>query len=58
MTGGGPVNATTTLVQLIYRTGFNDFNFGRASAESLVLFAIVAVFAFAQFRLLRSDFEY
>jgi multiple sugar transport system permease protein len=58
MTGGGPVNATMTLVQLIYRTAFNDFNFGRASAESLVLFAIVAFFAFAQFRLLRSDFEY
>jgi multiple sugar transport system permease protein len=58
MTGGGPVNATMTLVQLIYRTAFNDFNFGRASAEALVLFAIVAFFAFAQFRLLRSDFEY
>jgi multiple sugar transport system permease protein len=58
MTGGGPVNATMTLVQLIYRTAFNDFNFGRASAESLVLFAIVAFFAFIQFRLLRSDFEY
>lgn len=58
MTGGGPINATMTLVQLIYRTAFSDFNFGRASAESLVLFAIVAFFAFAQFRLLRSDFEY
>ncbi len=58
MTGGGPVNATMTLVQLIYQTAFHDFNFGRASAESLVLFVIVAVFAFAQFKLLRSDFEY
>lgn len=58
MTGGGPVNATMTLVQLIYLTAFSDFNFGRASAQALVLFAIVAFFAFAQFRLLRSDFEY
>src|SRR5690606_33592432 len=28
MTGGGPGNATETLVHLIYKTGFRDFEFG------------------------------
>lgn len=58
MTGGGPVNSTTTLVQLIYRTAFADFNYGRASAIALVLFAIIAAFSFLQFRFLNSDDEY
>jgi multiple sugar transport system permease protein len=58
MTGGGPVNSTMTLVQLIYRTAFSDFNYGRASAIALVLFAIIALFSFLQFRVLSSDYEY
>lgn len=58
MTGGGPVNSTMTLVQLIYRTAFADFNYGRASAIALVLFAIIAVFSFVQFRFFTSDDEY
>lgn len=58
MTGGGPVNSTMTLVQLIYRTAFADFNYGRASAIALVLFAIIAVFSFVQFRFFTSDNEY
>jgi multiple sugar transport system permease protein len=58
MTGGGPINATTTIVQLIYQTAFSDFNYGRASAEALILFAIIAAFSFAQFRWLSSDVEY
>ena len=43
MTGGGPINSTMTIVQLIYQTAFSDFNYGRASAEALILFAIIAV---------------
>lgn len=58
MTGGGPINRTTTIVQLIYQTAFSDFNFGRASAQGLILFAIVAAFSFIQFRVLSSDIEY
>ncbi len=58
MTAGGPVNATTTIVQLIYQTGFSDFNYGRASAEALILFAIIASFSFVQFRFLSTDVEY
>ena len=58
MTGGGPINRTTTIVQLIYMTAFSDFNFGRASAQALVLFAIIATFSFIQFKFLSTDVEY
>jgi len=58
MTGGGPINSTMTIVQLIYQTAFSDFNYGKASAEALILFAIIAVFSFIQFKFLSTDIEY
>ncbi|RPJ29001.1 MAG: sugar ABC transporter permease [Chloroflexi bacterium] len=58
MTGGGPINRTTTIVQLIYQTAFSDFNFGRASAQGLILFAIIAIFSMIQFKFLGTDIEY
>ena len=58
MTGGGPINRTTTIVQLIYMTAFSDFNFGRASAQALILFAIIATISFVQFKFLSTDVEY
>jgi len=58
MTGGGPINATMTIVQLIYQTAFSDFNYGKASAEALILFAIIAAFSFVQFKFLSTDVEY
>lgn len=41
LTGGGPGTATFTLVQYIYRTGFELNQFGLASAASLALFVII-----------------
>jgi multiple sugar transport system permease protein len=58
MTGGGPINSTMTIVQLIYQTAFSDFNYGRASAEALILFAIIALASFIQFKFLSTDIEY
>ncbi|WP_225229781.1 carbohydrate ABC transporter permease [Sporosarcina quadrami] len=55
MTGGGPGNATETLVHLIYKTGFRDFEFGLAGAQSVVLFVIILIFSVIQFRVLRHD---
>ncbi|MCO5973506.1 carbohydrate ABC transporter permease [Actinoallomurus soli] len=43
MTRGGPFFKTETLVYLIYRKGFTDFDFGYASAAAWVL--VVLVFA-------------
>ncbi|MCU0500845.1 MAG: sugar ABC transporter permease [Anaerolineae bacterium] len=58
MTGGGPINSTMTIVQLIYQTAFSDFNYGRASAEALILFAIIATASIIQFKFLSTDIEY
>jgi multiple sugar transport system permease protein len=58
MTGGGPINSTMTIVQLIFQTAFSDFNYGRASAQALILFAIIATFSFIQFKFLSTDVEY
>ncbi len=44
LTGGGPVNATTTLPILIYLKGFQDFDVGAASAIALFMLAIILVF--------------
>ena len=49
-----PENATT-LVYYLYTVGFNQFNFGYASAIAWVLFIIIFAFTFVQFRLNRSQ---
>ncbi|HEX6446401.1 MAG TPA: sugar ABC transporter permease [Streptosporangiales bacterium] len=43
MTGGGPVDATTTVVYRIYDDAFKFLQVGRASAVAVVLFVVVAV---------------
>ena len=47
---GGPDNATMTPVIALYNEAFRDNNRGYASALAWVLFAIIFVFTFAQFR--------
>ena len=59
LTGGGPGDATRTVVQHLYETAFqNFFQFGAASAMAWVLFAVVLGFSVLQFRLLRGHTEY
>lgn len=41
MTGGGPLDATTTLPILVYLKAFSDFEFGRAAAIAIVTLAIL-----------------
>ncbi|WP_202079259.1 carbohydrate ABC transporter permease [Caldalkalibacillus salinus] len=55
MTGGGPGNATETIVHVIYKTAFRDFNFGLASAQSVILFFIIMIFAIFQYRWFRTE---
>jgi ABC-type sugar transport system permease subunit len=52
MTGGGPVNSTTTLVLYLY-SRFMNLRLGYASAIAYILFAILAVFSFLQWWLFR-----
>ena len=44
MTGGGPNNATLTMVLYLFRKGFQQFHFGYAAAIAWVVFAIVMGF--------------
>ena len=41
MTGGGPVNATRTVVYLMYDEAFTNLHIGSASAVAVMLFALV-----------------
>ncbi|HWJ74816.1 MAG TPA: sugar ABC transporter permease [Kaistia sp.] len=43
ITGGGPGNATETLNMLLYRLGFQNLNFGQASALALTMLVIIIV---------------
>lgn len=59
LTGGGPGDATRTVVQHLYETAFqNFFQFGAASAMAWVLFAVILAFSLLQFRLLRGHTEF
>lgn len=58
MTQGGPGYSTYTLVYQIYMTAFRDFEFGLASAQAMILFAIISIFSVLQFKFLSSDVEY
>ena len=51
MTGGGPANATNTIVYNIYQNAFQFFKMGYAAAMAWVLFAIIFIVTVVQFRL-------
>lgn len=51
LTGGGPAEATTTLIIFMYKQGFGFFEFGYASAVAVVLFVAVLGFTVAQWNL-------
>lgn len=48
--GGGPAGATSVLVFDIYINGFTHFKFGYASAEAMILLAIVLTITLFQYR--------
>jgi sn-glycerol 3-phosphate transport system permease protein len=50
MTSGGPNNATNLLIFKLYRDAFEFNNLGKASAESVILFAIVSILMYVQIR--------
>ncbi len=50
MLGGGPGNATRTLVQYIYETGFQNRQMGLASAYSVILLFVMLAVSFIQNR--------
>ncbi|NEC10503.1 sugar ABC transporter permease [Streptomyces sp. SID7909] len=54
LTGGGPDDATVTVLLLLYRYAFVYNDFGMASAMSTVLFIVLGLFAAVYLRLTRS----
>ncbi|WP_435196953.1 carbohydrate ABC transporter permease [Natronomonas sp. EA1] len=50
MTKGGPAGATNVLIYDLYRTAFQFYDFGFASAKSVVLFVVVGLLMYVQFR--------
>jgi len=54
-TEGGPVNATRVIYYYIYQQAFERFDLGYASALSVFLLVTLALIAYAQLKLLRSN---
>ena len=50
MTDGGPAGATNILIFDLYRDALQNFEFGTASAKSVVLFVVVGALMYVQFR--------
>ncbi|AVR01614.1 sn-glycerol-3-phosphate ABC transporter permease UgpA [Pluralibacter gergoviae] len=57
-TGGGPVQATTTLIYKIYREGFAGLDLSSSAAQSVVLMFLVIVLTVVQFRYVESKVRY
>jgi ABC-type sugar transport system permease subunit len=53
MTDGGPLFTTDTLVNLLYRDAFQNYQTGYASAISFVLFLIIVIISALQLRFFR-----
>ena len=54
MTGGGPVNRTTTVLMLIYNYAFQQGDYGKATALSLLLALVLCIVSAVYLRLTRS----
>lgn len=50
MTQGGPLDSTNVLVYWIYKNAFEFFNIGKASAGAYILFLMVLVLTFVQWK--------
>lgn len=55
MTGGGPNNSTEIVATYIFDIAFRSYQFGYASAISVIFMVIIAIITFLQFKALRSD---
>jgi multiple sugar transport system permease protein len=55
MTNGGPGRATSVVVHYLYQNAFRYFDMGYATSMSHVIFALVLIATFIQFRANKSD---
>lgn len=57
-TGGGPMQATTTLIYKIYREGFAGLDLSSSAAQSVVLMFLVIILTVVQFRFVERKVRY
>ena len=50
-----PGYATTTLISLLYDSGFVDFKMGKASAIAVIIFVILSILTFIQNKVADDD---
>jgi len=55
MTKGGPINSSKTLVFYIYEKAFENLNLGYAAAMGFVLFVIIFILSFINFKVLGQE---
>jgi multiple sugar transport system permease protein len=53
ITGGGPLGTTDVLLNYMYTTAFSDFNFGYASAMSVIIGIVILTLSLFQKRIMR-----
>ena len=58
LTNGGPYYGTTTIVYMIYHTGFTKLDMGYGSAISYLLFVIILAVAVIQYKVLDTNVTY
>ncbi len=58
MTAGGPVHSTDVIVYHIYQSAWEQLRMGYASAMSWVLFVIIVIATWIQFRLMGRQIDY
>ncbi|HFF1653084.1 MULTISPECIES: sn-glycerol-3-phosphate ABC transporter permease UgpA [Providencia] len=57
-TGGGPIQATTTLIYKIYREGFSGLDLSSSAAQSVILMLLVVILTIIQFRFIERKVRY
>lgn len=57
-TGGGHVQATTTLIYKIYREGFSGLDLSSSAAQSVILMGLVVILTVVQFRFIERKVRY
>lgn len=57
-TGGGPMQATTTLIYKIYREGFSGLDLSTSAAQSVILMFLVIILTIVQFRFIERKVRY
>jgi multiple sugar transport system permease protein len=58
LTDGGPADATRVFSLHVYETAFKDLDIGYASALSFLMFVVILVVTFIQFKLLNREVRY